>query len=733
MTHHVLSFDFDCCLWNKVVRDYHIPQAIEYYLTSNGFTENQARNLNLESASKLICDTHNGHTERDKTTKITLLKGLRKAVLDSFVKSSQDLISRIQIDNVPHDKVTLMVGSARQDILVDADCQSHHRPSCFPFFVKLAEHGGYSLDRWLTGDIYASDKITPREFDVALKLENEAGKKLSEQTAILKYPKPTILEHRHEVESKITILYAQMHRQSQLNPNKDIVFHFVDDRIDILDALRDAFSDNPSLIPQNVTLVLHQYGTPFNESDQSLAAEYKKYTEIKGRGLPDPQYADTVLETLQSYPTDLPILTRELYRLTSRLFASRYKKGSSIEDTLTSDTDSEAKEEEKTSEVTFEKFWTDIYSPEATTETGGETKTDIYSHGATTETGGETKSAVPHTHPMDDQTVHMIEAFYHYAQTLCGKPRTAALGKALENDLKYFLSNKLSGIDTASTIHFTLDDDTVKLLLEEDTEGNPILRLIETILKNEITADISYKDKLKTEILNTIILDANSPVGVLVKKILNDDIVVDNNYKQQIKTTLLDNSLTHYEFIESIYESKPSEHRDLMQRATEMAHLGCRRAITAKRPENEKNLKDGVTAASGIIEDASASMKSKKTAGRFCVELHRHVNNPTQGFSEKTIDEVNAGATQPKIWRRVRGAMLCVAATALVGLMVYTTLASGGIFAPISITAIKITGGTSVGLAKGATSLIGLASGLFGTQRLVQHRSKHERMSYLAY
>ena len=255
--------------------------------------------------------------------------------------------------------------------------------------------------------------------------------------------------------------------------------------------------------------------------------------------------------------------------------------------------------------------------------------------------------------------------------------------------------------------------------------------LVEKILNDDINVEDEYKEKVKTKLLTNIKHNIGSPMRELVKKILNDDINVDDEYKEKVKTALLNNSLTHYEFIECIYESNPPEHRDLMQRATEIAHLTCLSDITAYKPENERNLKDGVTAASGIIEDASASMESKKTAGRFCVELHRHVLKRSQCFSQKTIDEVNAGATQPKIWRRVRGAMLCVAATALVGLMVYTTLASGGIFSPISIAALKITGGTSVGLAKGATSLIGLASGLFGTQRLVQHRSKHERMSYL--
>lgn len=55
-------------------------------------------------------------------------------------------------------------------------------------------------------------------------------------------------------ESKITLLYAQMQQIASCYRDAKIDFHFIDDRLDLLDSLHDFFSKAPHTIPPNVVL-----------------------------------------------------------------------------------------------------------------------------------------------------------------------------------------------------------------------------------------------------------------------------------------------------------------------------------------------------------------------------------------------------------------------------------------------------------------------------------------------
>ncbi len=84
--------------------------------------------------------------------------------------------------------------------------------------------------------------------------------------------------------SKITLLYAQMHKIASENPDAQIVYRFHDDRPEILQGLRSVFAARPDLIPSNVTLECYAYdGAP-----PTLAER------IPGTGTRDPSYRATV-------------------------------------------------------------------------------------------------------------------------------------------------------------------------------------------------------------------------------------------------------------------------------------------------------------------------------------------------------------------------------------------------------------------------------------------------------
>jgi hypothetical protein len=59
--------------------------------------------------------------------------------------------------------------------------------------------------------------------------------------------------------TKITLLYAQMHRHAYLNLKDEIFFDFYDDKHEILRCLANFYSDHSELIPRNMTLRLHHY------------------------------------------------------------------------------------------------------------------------------------------------------------------------------------------------------------------------------------------------------------------------------------------------------------------------------------------------------------------------------------------------------------------------------------------------------------------------------------------
>ncbi len=85
-------------------------------------------------------------------------------------------------------------------------------------------------------------------------------------------------------ESKLTLLYAQMHKAAAENPEKEIVFDFYDARHDVLSGLANFLGAHHDLMPDNLTLCLHQY----------VGNDVVKIAEVKGRGPADYNYHNNV-------------------------------------------------------------------------------------------------------------------------------------------------------------------------------------------------------------------------------------------------------------------------------------------------------------------------------------------------------------------------------------------------------------------------------------------------------
>ncbi|MCX7117687.1 MAG: hypothetical protein NTW94_07280 [Legionellales bacterium] len=195
-----------------------------------------------------------------------------KGVNKDVVRQNMVFLAGIISGNAAYDAIVTMVGSGRQSKLHD-DNGFDFRGSCFlalgliTNYLKVKKGQTVSMDGFILADIYGN--LPP----------GTSFKNATERT--IPYS-----EHAKWVFdiTKVTILYAQMHKQAMDHPSDDIDFDFFDDRIDILDALKDFFSTHHELIPKNVKLQTHLYsGGPVTPM-----------ISINGSGCIDVNYANTV-------------------------------------------------------------------------------------------------------------------------------------------------------------------------------------------------------------------------------------------------------------------------------------------------------------------------------------------------------------------------------------------------------------------------------------------------------
>jgi len=190
--------------------------------------------------------------------------------------------------------VHVMVGSNRQCFHTDhLNASQHGSPSCFSTLHTISEHlktvmlgKQIHVDEMLLADIYG--KLEPgTSFALGMQHAEQIAKK---EAGTLNHE-----SHAQWIfdESKLTVLYAQMHKvalaQSVHNPGAPIVYEFVDDRENILNGLNKFFSAYPEFIPKNLTLILNTY-----KGDATGVQPYGN--PIQGTGEIDADFRNTVIE-----------------------------------------------------------------------------------------------------------------------------------------------------------------------------------------------------------------------------------------------------------------------------------------------------------------------------------------------------------------------------------------------------------------------------------------------------
>lgn len=157
------------------------------------------------------------------------------------IAHNREFFDAIKKENAAYSPVYTFIGSNRQSKLIDFYNQ-FKAGSCFPAIQAISDYLETLLDTFLIADIFG-DLSDGESFRQAID------------------PAAAALNHADWVfdKTKITVIYAQLHRIAAKHPGEAIVFDFYDDKNEILKAVTKFFRTNPHLLPPNTTLHTYHY------------------------------------------------------------------------------------------------------------------------------------------------------------------------------------------------------------------------------------------------------------------------------------------------------------------------------------------------------------------------------------------------------------------------------------------------------------------------------------------
>lgn len=235
---------------------------------------------------------------------------------EKFLPMNELLIDALR--HIVADNTTVFVGSARQDISTDLfSTIIAQSSSCFKTMKMLVdflqrEHAEKNIH---LSPLLLDDIIKNRQLGATFVAWHDFVTKDDSLSALSDYD--ALLENTKERdETKITLLYAQMHyyMEQHASHTEPVDFHFFDDRGDILWVLYYFFEKNSHLIPQGMTLLLHQCAPEFREQEKFYLHLFKLKSS-RTENAYDPAYQKTtqaLRDALQSF-----VLNPEYLRLPS--------------------------------------------------------------------------------------------------------------------------------------------------------------------------------------------------------------------------------------------------------------------------------------------------------------------------------------------------------------------------------------------------------------------------------
>lgn len=187
----------------------------------------------------------------------------KKEVNDAFLTANNEILSSFKSP----DKTVLFIGSNRQTPHVDLSNGTgteYPSGSVYPRMEAFAEQLGETttFNPFVLSDLETDPVVIGQMFQKFKEMEylEENGSYKNDAT-INKFEKDGIKDQIDD-ESKVSLVFAQMHLAAMENPDDEIEFNFYDDRKDIMERVQKFFKEYPELIPKNVTLNLKGYSGP---------------------------------------------------------------------------------------------------------------------------------------------------------------------------------------------------------------------------------------------------------------------------------------------------------------------------------------------------------------------------------------------------------------------------------------------------------------------------------------
>ena len=198
----------------------------------------------------------------------------------------------LDIIKTSRNKKIVLVGSNRQAPRDDlGNSTADERGSCYPATLTIANELDAIFDDLLLADIY-NDLPAGESLKQALKYIAANNKDYKE----IKSKNFNKLYNWIHDTSKLTTVYAQMHKLASEHTDDFFNFYLVDDKKeDILEELYNYFLKYPQMIPPNVKLHFRHYRGTIDRNHNKIDPLYVDYPGIQGSGPePDKNYRQTV-------------------------------------------------------------------------------------------------------------------------------------------------------------------------------------------------------------------------------------------------------------------------------------------------------------------------------------------------------------------------------------------------------------------------------------------------------
>lgn len=296
----ILAIDFDGCVYNEQYK-----KEISRKRNEN---PDMTWGVFLQQQNALL-QSENQHLFNDVKTKIQQLTNVTK--IEIYCGSARQSYKTDTINLIHGPDI---YGSAMQGLVMLRNMFENEISKCV-----------VEANRFMLADVYGGHK--PGEsFQRALIQMDKDATSWRANTYKSMSVNPKDYEHSFNDhpdwlfdESKITIVYAHIHKIARDNPEATITYSFYDDRQELLEAIGKFFGSHLDLVPKNITITLNRYdGQQVKYLTVNLPG--KEFPALKGEGETDLYYDESIKMMAKLSTIDVELFgSIRIYNLSEQL------------------------------------------------------------------------------------------------------------------------------------------------------------------------------------------------------------------------------------------------------------------------------------------------------------------------------------------------------------------------------------------------------------------------------